>query len=266
MELCQELKVKRRREPLDGVLIVVDARVLADATEEALDRYAKTLRRYLVEVGQALNADVPTYVFLTGIDVLWGFGDAFQWTAERATEESWGFVLPYGVRGQSVTERVQHELDGLLARLESTCFSKLSSEEHPEVRARAYQHLAELRDLVTKTGEVLSILTAQNAFERSPWMRALALGSGVPGTGQRLRHRADQFAAMGYSPPRESGTRQPGGMPLHAILEKVLLPERDIVPTTKRWRDDKLTLVLGGFALVSWIVVAVLWVAFTLAH
>ncbi len=266
MELCQELKVKRRREPLDGVLIVVDARVLADATEEALDRYAKTLRRYLVEVGQALDADVPTYVFLTGIDVLWGFGDAFQWTAERATEESWGFVLPYGVRGQSVTERVQHELDGLLARLESTCFSKLSSEEHPEVRARAYQHLAELRDLVTKTGEVLSILTAQNAFERSPWMRALALGSGVPGTGQRLRHRADQFAAMGYSPPRESGTRQPGGMPLHAILEKVLLPERDIVPTTKRWRDDKLTLVLGGFALVSWIVVAVLWVAFTLAH
>jgi type VI protein secretion system component VasK len=266
MELCQELKVKRPRQPLDGVVLVIDARVLADASEEVVERYGKTLRRYLVEVGQALDADVPTYVVLTGLDVLWGFGDAFQWTADRVREESWGFVLPRSVRSVGASEHAARELEGLLARLESTCFAKLSSEEHLEVRTRAYQHLTELRDLLSKVGEVLAIVTSQNAFERSPWMRALAIGSGIPGSGHRLRHRSAQFGTMGYLQPPESGTLQPGGMPLHALLEKVLLPERDLVGTAKRWRDDKLTVVLAGFALVGWLAVAIGWIAFLLSH
>ena len=71
---------------------------------------------------------------------------------------------------------------------------------------------------------------------------------------------------MGYLQPPESGTLQPGGMPLHALLEKVLLPERDLGGTAKRWRDDKLTVVLAGFALVGWLAVAMGWVAFLLSH
>lgn len=266
MELCQELRVKRSREPLDGCLLVVDARVLVDATEETIERYAKTLRRYLVEVGQALDADVPTYVVVTGIDTLWGFGDAFRWTADRVREDPYGFVLPATVRGAGVPEHVTKELDGLLARMESTCFSKLASEEATELRTRAYQHLAELRDLVANLGEVLRIITTQNAFERSPWIRALAIGSGIPGTGHRLRHRAVQFASMGYVAPQASGTAHPGGMPLHPFLEKVLLPERDLVPTTTRWHDDRLTLVLLGFGGVGWLVVLVLWIVKVLGH
>jgi type VI protein secretion system component VasK len=266
MELCQELKVKRPREPLDGCVLVIDARVVADASEETLDRYAKSLRRYLVEVGQALDADVPTYVVVTGIDTLWGFGDAFQWTADRVREEPWGFVLAPTVKGADVPAKVRAELEGLLARMESTCFAKLSSEEPTELRTRAYQHLAEIRDLIERLAEVLAVVTTQNAFERSPWVRALAIGSGLPGTGHRLRHRGDQFIAMGYYPPQPSGTTHPGGMPLHPMLEKVLLPERDLVPTATRWRDDKLTLVLWGFGLVGWLVFVVMWIVSTLTR
>lgn len=266
MELCQELKVKRSREPLDGCILVLDARVLCDASEERLDGYAKALRRYLVEVGQALDADVPTYVVVTGIDVLWGFGDAFQWTPERAREDSWGFVLPPLAQGQDVGAQVAAELEGLLARIESTCFAKLSSEENPEVRVRAYQHLVEARDLMAKIKDTLAIVTTQNAFERSPWVRALAFGSGLPGTGHQLRHRLDQFGAMGYQPPQHSRTPQPGGMPLHPLLDKVLLPERDLVPTVTRWRDDMLTVVLLGFGLVGWLVVAIGLIVVTLSR
>ncbi|MBM4375972.1 MAG: hypothetical protein FJ095_12875 [Deltaproteobacteria bacterium] len=266
MQLCQELRTKRSREPLDGCLLVLDARVMLDASEEALEHYAKTLRRYLVEVGQALDADVPSYVVVTGIDTLWGFGDAFRWTADRVREDPYGFVLPANVKGTEGPARVASELEGLLARMESTCFAKLASEEAPELRARAYQHLAELRGLVARLGEVLRIVTTQNAFERSPWLRALAIGSGIPGTGHRLRHRAEQFFSMGYVPPHASGTTHPGGMPLHAYMDRVLLPERDLVPTTTRWRDDSLTIVLTGFGAVGWLAVLVLWIVKVLGH
>ena len=58
---------------------------------------------------------------------------------------------------------------------------------------------------------------------------------------------------MGLAPPNQSGTPQPGGMPMHALLEAVLLPERDIVPTRVRWRDDKLFLIALALGVLAWI-------------
>jgi type VI secretion system protein ImpL len=265
MELSQELREKRVREPIDGMVLVINAQRLADSDDEAVDVYGKALRRYMVEVGQALDADVPVYVIVTALDALWGFGDAFQWTAERRTEEPWGFSLPPTTDAAHLTPRVLEELEGVLARIESTCFAKLASEDHPDARGRAYQYLADVRDVLAKLGDLMKIITVNNAFERSPWVRALVVGSGMPGTGHKLRHRALAFGSMGYYPPQHSGTPQPGGMPIHALLDNVLLPERDLVPTVTRWRDDKLTLALWILGVVGWIAIVVLSIVRTLA-
>jgi type VI protein secretion system component VasK len=251
-ELCEELKTKRPREPLDGMVLVVSAQYLADSTEDGVQTYATGLRRYLIEIMQALAADIPVYVLVTAYDSLWGFGDAFQWTAERRDEEPWGFSLRPNVAASDTAEYVRQELDGLSARIESTCFAKLSSEDAWDGRTRAFQHLIEARDLMQKLGDFMQVITMGNAFERAPWVRALAIGSGIPGTGQRLRHGQVQFAAMGLYPPQQSGTPQPGGMPLHALLDNVLLPERDIVPTRVRWRDDVAVIGLIGFGVLAW--------------
>jgi type VI secretion system protein ImpL len=241
------------------MLLVVSARYLADSSEDGVERYAKTLRRYLIEVSQALSADVPTYVVVTTYDDLWGFGDAFQWTSQRRDEEPWGFSLPPDVTQAQTPERVRIELEGLTARIESMCFARLSTEDHPDVRTRAFQHLIEARDLLTNLGAFMHIISMSNAFERSPWIRALALGSGTPGTGHRLRHGVQLFASMGLTPPQHSGTAQPGGMPIHAIVDSVLLPERDLVPTRIRWRDDKLFLALVILAVLMGIAATTVW-------
>jgi len=252
-ELCEELLVKRSREPIDGIILVASAQLLADATEDGVDDFAKALRRELIEVAQALAADVPVYVVVTAVDSLWGFGDVFRWTAERRDEGDWGFSLPPAVMSAESPERVQQELEGLLARLESMCFDKLSSEDPPEERMRAFQHLSEVRHMMERLRQFMHIVTMDNAFERSPWIRALAVGSGVPGTGQHLRYSAQRFAHVGFQMPQQSGTATPGGMPLHALLESVLLPERDLVPTRVRWRDDKLLLLFMMIGVVAWL-------------
>jgi type VI protein secretion system component VasK len=252
-ELCYELKDKRPREPVDGMILVVSAKHLADSNEDAVDEYAKALRRYLIEVQQALAADVPVYVVVTAYDDLWGFGDAFQWTAQRRDEEPWGFSLPVGLGIADTPQRVTTELEALMARIESMCFAKLSSEDGYDARTRAFQHLVEARDLLAKLSELMKTITMANAFERSPWVRALIIGSGVPGTGHQLRHNANGFVQMGLRPPAHSGTPHPGGMPLHALLDDVLLPERDIVPTRVRWRDDVLLIILWIFGFAAWI-------------
>jgi type VI secretion system protein ImpL len=258
-ELCDELTDRRPREPIDGMLVVVSARYLADSDEEGVERYAKAVRRYIIEVAQALAADIPAYVVVTTYDDLWGFGDAFQWHAHRRDEEPWGFSLPPDVTQAQTPERVRIELEGLTARIESMCFARLSTEDPAEVRTRAFQHLIEARDLLAKLAVFLHIITMSNAFERQPWVRALAIGSGTPGTGHRLRHGVQHFASMHLVPPPYSGTAQPGGMPMHSMMDNVLLPERDLVPTRIRWRDDKLFLALLVLGILTSLAATALW-------
>jgi hypothetical protein len=133
------------------------------------------------------------------------------------------------------------------------CFAKLSADDPPDARSRAFQHLAEMRALLAKVGAVLHALTMVNAFERTPWVRSLVVGSAMPGTGDRLRYMAHEFSQMGLFAPAQSRTPQPGGLPMHGLLDHTLWPERDIVPLRSRWRADGLLMVLLVVGILAWL-------------
>lgn len=252
-ELCAELKVQRPRESLDGVIVVISIADFIDLDERALEDYANGLRRYMVEVGQALGADAPTYIVLTRYEVVWGFAEVFQWTPERKREDPWGFTLPPDTPSQDSQKAILAELDGLNARIEGFCIAKLSSEDPPEQRIRAFQHLAEIRALTQKLKALFTVIAMANAFERAPWIRAVALGSALPGSGDRLRAGVSRFFNMGLGQGQAApASQRPGGMPLHAYMSSVILPERDIVPTKKRWRDDTIIVICALAAALFW--------------
>lgn len=253
---CAAIKSARPREPVDGVLLVLSAADFVDLGDAELESYALAMRAQLVAAESGFEAEVPTYVLLTRFDTLWGFGEAFQWGPERAREEPWGFVLPESLGGADFKPRLREQLDGLLARFEAHCFARLASDDHPEARARVFQHLAEVRELVQKTGYVLERIATGSAFEKAPWVRSLAVGSAVPGVGDRLRARLARFTNMGLVPAAPAAIR-PGGLPFHAYVRAVLLPERDLVPTRVRFRDDVATVALAGLAAVLTIVATV---------
>ena len=260
--LCTELKAARPREALDGVLLVMSFAEFADLDESGLEKYGRTLRTYLVEVGRALDADVPVYIIVSRYDCLWGFADVFQWNKDRMREDPWGFVMPPDVLTAQAKDKLDEEMAGLGARLEAFCLAKLSSEDPPDQRARAFQHLAESRLVMDKLRQVLHILAAANAYERAPWIRALTIGSATPGTGDKLRAGVARFYSMGYAPPAYSPPARPGGLPMHQFMQLVVLPDKDIVPTRTRWRDDKLlviSFIVGGVVLVVMIVLAIVF-------
>lgn len=262
--LCAELRLRRPRESVDGIILVLDAVALMDLSEQALDAYAARQRAYLVEAAKHLAADVPTYVVVTRYDTLYGFADVFAWTPERRTEEPFGFTLPLGTDSQAAGERIREELRGLSARFEAMCFAKISSDDPPDQRARAFQHLAEAALLSERLASVLSVVAMASAYERAPWLRALIVGSAVPGVGDRPRALATRFTNMGLVLPQElPRAARPGGLPLLVFFTKLLLPERDVVPTKKRFRDDPLsvwTTVAGCVLLVVAVLVAVAFV------
>src|SRR5262245_39946166 len=247
--LCSELVLARPREALDGILLVLSVAEFCDLDESGLEKYGATLRKYLVEIGRALNADVPVYMVVTRYDVLWGFADVFQWNKDRAREDPWGFLLPGDVLTSDAKDKMNEELAGLAARIEAFCLAKLSSEDPPDQRARGYQHLVESRIVMDKLKSILQILGAANAYERAPWLRALTVGSATPGHGDKLRAGVMRFYSMGYAPPTFVPPPRPGGLPMHQYMQVIVLPDKDLVPTRTRWRDDKLLMIafiVGG--------------------
>jgi type VI protein secretion system component VasK len=256
---CDELYVKRPREPVDGILLVVSLAEIIDLDERALEEYSKRLRRYLVEAGQSFHADVPVYVVITRYDTVWGFAEVFQWVPERKGEDPWGFVLPGNTPSQAAVQAINTEIDGLVARFESFCFAKLSSEDPPEHRTRAFQHLSE-----AKLRQFFGVIAMASSFERAPWFRALIIGSAIPGNGDRLRAGVARFSNMGLVVNAESVARslRPGGLPIHAFMRDIVLPEKDIVPTKVRWRDDKAIMVCGILGLVLWVITVILAIVF----
>lgn len=258
-ELARDLRSARPREAVDGALIVLRVADLADLEDEALEAFAKRYRDMLVELGVGVDADVPCYLFLTGYDTLWGFEDVFVWTAGRAKEDPWGFTLPADTPSQDSVKKIHEELDGLGARLESMCFHRLQGEDPIDVRVRVYQHLAEAHALVDKLKVFFKVVFQPNAYERAPWMRAMTIGAAVPGMGERPRAGVKRFLNMGLAlpPPTMRGAR-PGGLPLHFFMKTTVLPESELVPLKKRWRDDTLTvvlLVLGILTMIGGVVV-----------
>ncbi len=251
--LCDELIRQRPREPIDGMLLVLNATVFADSDETKVQEYAKSMRDVLVEIGSHLGCDVPIYVFLTRFDTIWGFADVFQWTAERTREDPWGFTLPQQTAPAEALPRIKEEIDGLHARFEMFCFAKLSGEEPVETRIRSYQHLVEVREFLDRVRILFNVLAMANAYERVPWFRALAIGSAYPGTGDRQRAGVQRFQSMGlYPPPVPQGMR-PGGLPIHALVKTVVLPEKDLVPLRVRWRDDIWFWVIVGVGALVWL-------------
>jgi type VI secretion system protein ImpL len=253
--LCDDLRRSRPREPIDGILLVLSIAEFIDLDERGLEEYAGRIRTYLVEVGRALHADVPTYVVLTRYDTLWGFAEVFQWTPDRRREDPWGFTLPFDTDSQGAVPRIRQELEALNARFEAFCLYKLLSEDPPEQRTRAFQHLAELRVLIEKLRQLLGAVFMANAFERAPWVRAAIVGSAVPGTGDRLRAGVTRFVNMGLAQPLPApAASRPGGLPIFAFMKTVVLPERELVPLRTRWRDDTVivvALVVGILLLVA---------------
>lgn len=248
-DLVECLKNLRPREPLDGIIVVLSATDVAERIEEPLEEYAKHTRSYLIEVCQTLEVDIPVYVVINRYDTLWGFAEVFSWNADRAKEDSWGFLIHPTIPSQETRTHAQEGLNGLNARVESQCLQKVSSEDGVEQRIRSFQHLVEARVFVERLQEVMKILSFASAYERAPWVRACILGSSVPGAGDRIRAGMARFANMGLSqnPYDPNRSQRPGGLPLHGFLRGIVLPEKELVPLKVRWRDDPVCLI--GFIL-----------------
>jgi type VI secretion system protein ImpL len=75
LELLALLAGQRRREPLNGLVMVVSARQLIDESPQVMRDHGRFMRRRLEETGRYLMSKVPVYLLVSKLDLVLGLNE-----------------------------------------------------------------------------------------------------------------------------------------------------------------------------------------------
>ncbi|ASA57974.1 type VI secretion protein IcmF [Vibrio gazogenes] len=87
------LERTRSRRPLNGIVLALDVSHLATAKASERKAYASILRARLRELMETMSIQLPVYIALTKLDLLYGFEPFFRHYSKAEREEALGFTF-----------------------------------------------------------------------------------------------------------------------------------------------------------------------------
>lgn len=117
---------KRARQPLNGLILTLDLPDLLTADKRRREHLLQILRGRLQDIRQHLHCQLPVYVVLTRLDLLYGFGALFQSLDKSSRDAILGVTFTRGAHEndnwraevnafwQSWGEQLNHALPGLM--------------------------------------------------------------------------------------------------------------------------------------------------------
>jgi len=175
------LKKTRPRQPINGVLLTVDALDLLQKNSADRNDLARRLRDRLHELQGKLGVRAPVYVLVTKMDLVAGFNETFGELPREQREQVWGFTLPYQDDADPVVDtEFDKGFGGLEQRLGEGLPERLQAERDPSRRAAIFGFPQELAALRRPLREFVgAVFVAGGAVQRVPPMRGIYFTSGT---------------------------------------------------------------------------------------
>ncbi|KQP61917.1 type VI secretion system membrane subunit TssM [Methylobacterium sp. Leaf112] len=230
------LRKHRRRQPLNGAIVMVGMDLLVQASATERLHHARTIRKRLRELDEAFGLRVPVYLVLTKADRLAGFTAFFDDMARTGREQVWGVTLPPprgGIEGRDLADRFGSAFDRLVGRLDQLLLDRLQAETDPERRAQIFAFPSQLALIAEPLHETIGEIAASSRFDAPPRLRGLYLASAEQsGSGLDLvtRSASQRFA---IDLPRFGAASADGQHSyfLARLLREVIFNEANLVST-----------------------------------
>jgi type VI secretion system protein ImpL len=175
------LKRTRPRQPINGVMLTVNAFDLVQ--QSAADRadLARSLRDRLHELQTKLGVRAPVYVLVTKMDLVAGFNETFGDLPKDQREQVWGFTLDHrDGEDPNVEKEFEQGFGGLEHRLGEGLGDRLQAERDPSRRAAIFGFPQELAAIRRPLRDFVSaVFSAGGAVQRTPPMRGVYFTSGT---------------------------------------------------------------------------------------
>jgi type VI secretion system protein ImpL len=175
------LKKTRPRQPINGVMLTVNAFDLVQQSAADRAELARSLRDRLHELQTKLGVRAPVYVLVTKMDLVAGFNETFGDLPKDAREQVWGFTLDHrDGEDPAVEPEFDQGFGGLEQRLGEGLTERLQVERDPARRAAIFgfpQEFAAVRKPLRDF--VAAVFTAGGTVQRTPPMRGVYFTSGT---------------------------------------------------------------------------------------
>ena len=175
------LKKTRPRQPINGVMLTVNAFDLVQQTAADRAELARNLRDRLHELQTKLGVRAPVYVLVTKMDLVAGFNETFGDLPKDQREQVWGFTLDHRDGEDPVVEtEFDQGFDGLERRLGEGLTERLQVERDGARRAAIFGFPQELAALRRPLREFIgAVFAAGGTVQRTPPMRGVYFTSGT---------------------------------------------------------------------------------------
>lgn len=172
-QALMQLAARRERLPLNGIVLCIAAKSLLGSAEE-LKSVSLRLRRLVDEAMEHLQANMPVYVLVTGLEQLPGYASFRAALPKEAFDQAVGHRLPEtDVISAATSAQLEEILQPIVERLHALRLSAMRAAATPDTRRDLFEFVESLRRMQYGIGSLITLLLEDNPFQRTPRWRGL---------------------------------------------------------------------------------------------
>lgn len=240
----------RKKEPINGVIVTVEADRLLEGSLEECEEEGQTLRKRIDEITSIMGAKFPVYLLVTKSDLIYGVERYFRLLSESSVAQAMGLMNHDGE--VDISAFVNRTIDTLTEKLKDI---RLIMAKDEKVVGR-YAIEPEVLLFPNEFSRLRGGLTAfcqgafkDNPFQELPFLRGIYFCSGCQ-QGRPVDSLAGSLSKMS-SNVELSGSGD--GFFLYDFFAKILPTDRSLysmTSTAKEWSRLTHNLWLTGFVLI----------------
>ncbi len=172
------LKKARKRRPLNGVIIALDAKKLSEQSEDNHVHHAAQIHHRIAELIEKLGTCFSIYVVLTRIDLIEGFEETFQHFSETERSELMGFSFP--VDSENINEwqnEFSKEFKAFVERLNLKNLNQFAHVTKTETRQKNWVFIRQLNGLEAIISQFMELALSGDRFSTPPMVRGFFMTS-----------------------------------------------------------------------------------------
>jgi type VI secretion system protein ImpL len=248
----------RKRRPLNGVIVTLNAEELMRQTSTEREDNVAKVRRRLDELNRHLKVRLPVYVMVTKCDLVSGFGEYFDDLGAEGRAQVWGMTFaPERSLSGTAAEDFAGEFDALIERLNQRLFGRIEEERDPRRRTAVFafpQQTAGIRNLI---GAFVTEVFSATRFDGRLLLRGVYFTSGTQeGTPiDRLMAAIGRGFALAPDVVPASAAGRGKAYFIEKLLREVLFAEAGLAGVNRQREWQKAALQLGAYAAMLLIAV-----------
>ena len=252
------LSKHRKRQPLNGAVLVISTEELLHMNDEQWKSHARTLTRRLHELTAELQMRFPVYLLVTKVDLLAGCREYFDYLDTEEQEQIWGTTLS----AEAGLAGLGEELRALAQRVHEQLPGKLRYERDVRRRRAIYSFPWQIETVGKRIEQLAAAVFQHDSIIDQAQLRGVYLSSAVQ-EGTPIERLVGGIAnSFGISGSQIStATQQSRSLFLRRVFPDVVFREAFLAGTNTSYERNMRRLRFAAFTaiLVVGVGIALVW-------